>query len=91
MNGDNGDGLVAMSTRNQKKNGFQDPKLILNNITEDQDEAQDLVRDRIFHDFVDFVYFERKKMFERRHNRGFTRKEDFIPELYVNYLEKNQI
>ena len=54
MNGDNaGDGLVAMSTRNQKKNGFQDPKLILNNITEDQDEAQDLVRDRIFHDFVE--------------------------------------
>jgi len=55
MNGDNGDGLVAMSTRNQKKNGFQDPKLILNNITEDQDEAQDLVRDRIFHDFVENV------------------------------------
>ena len=53
MNGDNGDGLVAMSTRNQMKNGFQDPKLILNNITEDQDEVQDLVRDRIFHDFVE--------------------------------------
>lgn len=55
MNGNNGDALVAMSTRNQKKNGYQDPKLILNNITEDQDEAQGLVRDRIFHDFVENV------------------------------------
>ena len=53
MNGNNGDALVAMSTRNQKKNGYQDPKLILNNMTEDQDEAQGLVRDRIFHDFVE--------------------------------------
>ena len=53
MNGDNGDGLVAMSTRNQKKNGYEEPKLILNNQSEEANELQGLVRDRIFHDFVE--------------------------------------
>ena len=53
MNGDNGEGLVAMSTRNQKKNGYEEPKLILNNQSEEANELQGLVRDRIFHDFVE--------------------------------------
>jgi len=55
MNGDNGDALVAMSTRNQKKNGYEEPKLILNNQSEEANELQGLVRDRIFHDFVENV------------------------------------
>ena len=51
---------MDVKTRGQKKMIGQplldDPKAILNNIGENQAEAQELVEDRIFHDFVEVTF-----------------------------------
>ena len=51
---------MDIKTRGQKKMIGQplldDPKVILNNIGENQAEAQELVEDRIFHDFVEVTF-----------------------------------
>ena len=51
---------MDVKTRGQKKMIGQplldDPKAILNNIGENQAEAQGLVEDRIFHDFVEVTF-----------------------------------
>ena len=51
---------MDVKTRSQKKMIGQplldDPKAILNNIGENQAEAQELVEDRIFHDFVEVTF-----------------------------------
>ena len=51
---------MDVKTRSQKKMIGQplldDPKAILNNIGENQAEAQELVEDRIFHGFVEATF-----------------------------------